>query len=337
MRLDAFIDNVRTIVRRHRLGPGSYARWLWGQGRKLGENPYGCADAANLLYTIGDFPGDEAERRASVAAMRAMQEAETGLFREATHHPIHTTAHVTAALELFEATPVHRFAAYDGYRTTDGLYGLLEGLDWQKSPWNHSHQGAGLYAAMKLAGESDEAWEKAYFDWLWREADPETGLWRRNVANLAPVSPVPVDGIAPRSWHIAGSFHYLFNCESARMPLRYPDKLVDTCLGLYRGQAILPSFGRMAGFMEIDWVYCLNRALRQSGHRYAEAREALEEFAEGYLAYLESLNPETDEGLNDLHSLFGILCALAELQAALPGRLSSRKSLKLALDRRPFI
>ena len=38
-----------------------------------------------------------------------------------------------------------------------------------------------------------------------------------------------------------------------------------------------------------------------------------------------------------MHRLFGSICALAELQAALPGELRSDKPLKLVLDRRPFI
>ena len=71
--------------------------------------------------------------------------------------------------------------------------------------------------------------------------------------------------------------------------------------------------------------------------RFAEAKEALDEFARSYTGYLLSLDPETVEGLNDLHMLFGALCALAELQAALPGRLTARTPLKLVLDRRPFI
>lgn len=338
MKLDGFLDAAERIVERHRLGPGQYARWLWHRdGREMGVNPYGCADAANILYTLGRFPADEGERRAFVETMRGMQDEKTGLFTEATHHPIHTTAHVTAALELFEARPAHRLASYDPYRSREGLYALLDGLDWQKNPWNMSHRGAGLYAAMKLAGESTEEWESAYFDWLWSEADPVTGLWRRGFADVAPVSPVPIDGIAPQSWHLAGTFHYLFNCEYAKMPLRYPDRLMDTCLNLYRHGAVLPTFGRMVGFMEIDWVFCLSRALRQSGRRFAEAKEALDEFARSYTGYLLSLDPETDEGLNDLHMLFGALCALAELQAALPGRLTARTPLKLVLDRRPFI
>ena len=44
-----------------------------------------------------------------------------------------------------------------------------------------------------------------------------------------------------------------------------------------------------------------------------------------------------DEGFGDRHMLFGTVCALAELQQALPGELESTVPLKLVLDRRPFI
>lgn len=64
----------------------------------------------------------------------------------------------------------------------------------------------------------------------------------------------------------------------------------------------------------------------------------MERFAPRYLDYyLTSLDPLADEGLNDLHSLFCALCCLAELQAALPGRLPTARPLRLVLDRRPFI
>ena len=52
---------------------------------------------------------------------------------------------------------------------------------------------------------------------------------------------------------------------------------------------------------------------------------------------LMSLDETTHEGFNDLHMLFGTMCALAELQSAFPGRFLTDKPLKLVLDRRPFI
>jgi hypothetical protein len=110
---------------------------------------------------------------------------------------------------------------------------------------------------------------------------------------------------------------------------------VETCLRIFEKE--LFPFSRFVGFAEIDWVYCLTRSLRRCDHRVAEAHRALSAFAERHVAFLASLDPDTDDGLDDLHALFGTLCALAELQAVLGGALCSDRPLRLVLDRRPFI
>ena len=56
-----------------------------------------------------------------------------------------------------------------------------------------------------------------------------------------------------------------------------------------------------------------------------------------FVDYLSQVDPLRDEEFNDLHMLFGAVCALAELQQALPGLITSTVPLKLVLDRRPFI
>ena len=93
----------------------------------------------------------------------------------------------------------------------------------------------------------------------------------------------------------------------------------------------------MVGFMEIDWVFCMNRASRQTAHRFDEVKALLWDFAQRFIPYLDSLDEKTDDGLNDLHMLFGAVCALAELQLALPGKIETTVPLKNVLDRRPFI
>ena len=72
-------------------------------------------------------------------------------------------------------------------------------------------------------------WKKWYFDWLWNEADPETGLWRKGF---------PQTGHKQPYIHMGGTFHYLFNHENARMPLRYPERLIDTCIAMYKTDTI---------------------------------------------------------------------------------------------------
>ena len=330
--LKELIIRIKEIVRRHRLErEGEYCRWLWqdaGGTRELGLNEYGCADAANILYTIGSFIGDPEKRSFWVSALRGLQDPQSGLFTEPTHHPIHTTAHCVAALELFDARPLYPLAGLSKYTSEEGLYALLESLDWEHNPWPQSHQGAGIYAALTLTDSVEEEWTRNYFEWLWNEADPATGFWRKNCGGL---------GKAPLYQHMAGSFHYLFNHEHAHRPLHYPERMIDSCLEMYSCGAIGDSFGRRVGFLEIDWVYCLTRASRQTPYRFREIREALREFAGAYIDYLYSLDSRTDDGMNDLHMLFGAVCALAELQQALPGELLSEKPLKLVLDRRPFI
>lgn len=342
--IQPIIDRIAERVSAHAIPgapAGSYARWLWQNpagNRQLGINEYGCADAANILYMIGRFPSDPAVRADYVRTLQSLQDPDSGLFTEETHHTFHTTAHCIAALELFDAKASYPLTAMHPYLEKEALEQLLDRLDWAQNPWTASHQGAGIYAALVLQGEASPEWQNWYFDWLYDQADPETGFWRKGMVkpicngdSFSGVRKTP--SIFP---HLACSFHYLFNHEYAHRPLRYPERAVDTCLSI-RSNHMWETLGHSISFAEIDWVYYLNRAMRQCHHRFSEGKEALLSFANEYLDYLESLDPETHDGFNDLHTLFGCTCALAELQAALPGELRSDVPLKLVLDRRPFI
>lgn len=325
--LEPLLDRIRAIIDRARLAPGTWMRWTPAVDRDHGMNPYGCADAINLLSTLGEAPRG-ADREAAIAALQGLQD-EDGCFREATHHEIHCTAHCLAALDLLDAGAIRPLRALAEYADPAAIGPFLDALDWTGNPWSQSHRGAGIYAALHLAREAGPAFDDAYFAWLWDETDPDTGFWRRGR-----VGPVAAHK-GSRFPHLAGSFHYLFNHEHARRPLRFPARWIDTCLAL-RNDDPFP-LGRNVGFAEIDWVYCLSRAMRQTDHRWREARRALEDFAPAYVQQLLDRDPQTDLGLNDLHALFGATCCLAELQAALPGRLRSDRPLHLVLDRRPFI
>jgi hypothetical protein len=329
--LDArrFLAGAEGIIRRHALGAtGEFARWTLDPARDRGRNAYGVSDAANLLWTLGCFPSGAAERGAWIESLRHLQAPASGLFHEPTHHAIHTTAHCIAALELFDARPAHRLAALAPLRDAGAMERFLDALDWSSAPWTESHRGAGLYAALHLAGESTPEWEARYFAWLAREGDSDTGLWRRGAV---PAGESALGLLFP---HLAGTFHYLFNCEHAKQPHPHPGALVDTCLRI-RAARCYP-LARFVSFAEVDWVYCLHRAARDCG-RLDDARPALRDFAAEYLAYLDALDPEADAGLDDLHALFGAVSALAELQSALPGEITSERPLRLVLDRRPFL
>ena len=324
--LDPLVEQIAKCIERHKLETGSYARWLWGEGRNLGQNEYGCADAANILYTIGRFPQDPAERAEWVRHLQEMQDPETGMYSEPTHHTIHTTAHCTAALELFDARPLHKCKALEPLTQKDELYHFLETeIDWANKPWSQSHKGAGLLPCLTNTNMVDLEWKNQYFDWMWEHTDENDGFICYGTEKNAPLYE-----------YMAGGFHYIFNHEAERRPMRYPEKVIDSCLELMsdaEGNRMM----RGCNFLEIDVVYGLTRAMRQSPHRFYEGKAALEDFAEKYVNLLLSMDYEKNESFNDLHCLFGAVCCLAELQTPLPGKILTTKPLKLVLDRRPFI
>ena len=91
------------------------------------------------------------------------------------------------------------------------------------------------------------------------------------------------------------------------------------------------------GWADIDFAYLVARVQRRAGERYEETQQILREIADGLIGQLERMDPMNSEPLNDLNTLFAIVCALAVLQDALPGYIRTSVPLKLVLDVRPFL
>ena len=332
--IDKLLYYVEKTVKEHELEKGKYARWMIqdAQGsRNLGSSEYGCADAANILYTIGKFPRDLNERSDFVKELQSFQK-EDGRFEEPTHHTLHTTAHCVAALELFDSSPLLPLTYHmENFGTPEKAVAFLESLGWNWNPWDQSHQGAGFYAAMALCCNMPLEWHDAYFNWLSANVDQKTGIGREGAH----------DGSKSLIHHLAGWFHYLFNHIYAKRAIPNAEKAVDSLIDYYENDLRYgKSFrlGKIMSFGEIDWTFIINRASMQTGHRREKVKELLREFAENYLNYLEeNIENSYKQKFDDLHMLFGAMCAVAELQIALPGEIRSTIPLKNVLDRRPFI
>ena len=37
---------------------------------------------------------------------------------------------------------------------------------------------------------------------------------------------------------MGSGFHYMFNIEYAKMPIRYPEKIIDTCIDIFNNEDI---------------------------------------------------------------------------------------------------
>lgn len=321
--VEPVVQAALAALERARVGPGRYRRILGADDQAPDRTVYGTAAAANILYTLDYFPAETAERRAFVETLRSGQDRDTGHFSDPDHHRVHATANIVAALQLFDAHPLHPLTAVRDLLRGDAVEETLEGLDWAAGPWAASHVGAGSYAALHIVEELPDGAAERYFAWLWQTADPQTGLWRQGC------QPGQVAGSAPLFHHLAGSFHYLFNHEAAGRPWRYPGALIDTALAVFASGD--PRLGLAPGFAEIDWIYCLTRSVRLCGHRADEVDALLRAFTRDYAANLQTVVFE------DLHALHGTVAALAELQQALPGVVSTDRPLRLTLDRRPFL
>ena len=335
--LRPFIQEVEKIVERHFLGrPGEYARWITQdkeKSRDLGASPYGCANAVNILYTIDRLcctPGLSAEQQLQqrlemIRVLQGFQEESSGLFRNPGNYETHTTAFVSGALNLLDARPLYRVRDFEQYLSRESLFAFLDAIDWAENPWLGAHLGAGIYASMLLTGTGTDEWEDNYFEWLDKNADSRTGLWKAGCERKA-----------PEFHYLAAAFHYVFNYEYARRPLPYPGALLDTCIDAYRRGACI-DFSAQIGWPDIDFTYMLARVQRRAGERFREVQDILKEITDGFVGQLLKLDCRTSETLNDLNTLFAVVCALAVLQEALPGYLRTSRPLKLVLDKRPFL
>jgi hypothetical protein len=209
------------------------------------------------------------------------------------------------------------------------LRALIDALDWVNDPWPLSHQGAGVFAAKIICETPTIEWQNAYFEHLAAHCDKKYGLGREGCIDISNKK---------LAHHLNGWFHYLFNFNHCHREIPHANTLVDTLIDQYYADNMENHLlGHMPGFREIDWVFALNRASLQTGHRREEAKEAMRHFTHIFMDFLKSIDPKTNDSMNDLHMLFGACCALAELQAALPGKIITEKPLRLVLDRRPFI
>lgn len=313
---------LEPAVRIH--GPaGNYAREWGGTTAEL----YGTADMACILYSIGKLNPTEDERAEWAAAFARFQEPKTGFLLEKapTHSPLHNTAFALAAMQLLELRPNHPLVLSPEYHE---IKTYLAGLDWKTKVYGESHKGAGLGSIFALVPElNSPRWFEDYFSFCDHLFDPNNGLMGQDK---------PATGDFDQ---IGGTFHYAFLYQAFNRSMPFPEKRIDTILGLQQPDGYWEAKNHL--WLTLDAIYLLTRTLRQHSHRREDVTACIRRTMDALMRdVFSSEGRKTTFVSNKLgvHLVTAAISIVAEVQNFLGAdQVVTSWPVRLVLDRRPFI
>lgn len=281
-----------------------------------GYDLYGSTDMAYLLWTIGEL--DERTtlqgRREWAALIQDFQDPQSGWFNrgnETLHFKSHATAYATGALVLLGSKPLHPFTWAGRMTNSEKDMADWLGQIWWDLVWVGSHEGGGVAAALAMTGQATEEWYGWYLDWLDQEANPDTGMWQRAFYNTLLKKPNRID--------LGGAAHFWWIYQVKQRPLPYPEKVIDTCLGLQLDSGLWDEKPRKGDFpycINLDAINGINAAYFQllaSGREYRT-----EDIARAYDKYLRRCwevlcaRGSVEKLYTNSHDLPGALVGIAE-------------------------
>ena len=304
-------------------GPaGSYARLIGGTEVEL----YGASDMACVLYTIGRLNPTEAERAEWAGVLQSFQDPDTGylLEKSRTHTPLHNTAFAMGAMQLLEVRSKHplKFAAEHA-----NIAAFLATFDWRQRVYSDSHRGAGVASVYALAPElRSTAWFKTFFQTCDAAFDPVNGLMGHDK---------PPGGDSDQ---IGGTFHYHFLYEHFNRRMPFPQKRIDSVIGLQQLDGYWHPHNRL--WLTLDAIYLMTRTLRYAAHREGDVVRVVQRTMDVLMNDVYSVDGRKRFSRDKMavHSLTSAISIAAEVQQFLGAdRVVTDWPLHLVLDRRPFI
>jgi hypothetical protein len=291
---------------------------------------YGAADMACVLYAIGALHPTEKQRAEWGEAFEKFQNAETGWFLQQSFglSPEHNTAFALGAMQLLDLTPryvVKMDAEYSDPRA------FLATLNWKTNVYRDAHRGAGIGAIYTLRGMMEPgtrstAWFAEYFAACDGYFDAKNGLMGVGKPAMGDTD------------QIGGTFHYAFVYEYFNRRMPYPEKRIDTVLGLQREDGFWLEGNYL--WLTLDAIYLMTRTLRYCEHRREEVCASVRRAVKAVEAAAYSSEGRTRSFAKGqaVHAAT-VACAIgAEAQSFLgAGEVVTDWPLKLVLDRRPFI
>ncbi len=296
--LDAVRDAVRGWYRSLQAPDHPYGAYRLNP--KVQPDLYASADIAWIRWMMDDLAGvSDAERTAWIEFIRAQQRPD-GRYRHITKHiATHAFCHATGALNMLGGKHKYEPKLLEKYRDIERMDAWLAGIDWRR-PWGASHDIWGAGVPLACTPSTPDTWREALFDWLNREVDPKTGMWRRGVPDVGALE------------LLGGAFHIWPIYAALERDLPYPERVIDHVLGMRKPNG---SFDGGFGYGNMDGVWVLAYLMERTGHRRDEVREALRKNIAGLMkAYVRTPH----RWLSDAHSTESRVATLAIVSEVLP-------------------
>ena len=295
--LDAFRERAREWYEGLQAPGAQYGAYRLSPSRE--PDMYASADMAWSRYMMDDLGITEEQRAEWIDFLQDQQNAD-GTYRHLTGHcATHAFCHATGALGILGGKHRHKATLLHKYLPVEGVDEWLDGIDWYRQ-WGASHDIWGAGVPLVCSPRTPQEWRDAVFEWLDREADPETGFWRKGEPASRPME------------YLGGAFHIWPLYAAVNRPIPYPERVVDSVLALQRDDGFIgagPDYGNM------DGVWVLAYLLERIDYRRDDIRAALRRNAE---AMVEAYTLAPGSFLSDAHGTESRISTLAILQNAMP-------------------
>lgn len=196
------------------------------------------------------------------------------------HSVFHANGQVVGALGVLGGKQPFPVRLYEQFDTPAKVENWLDGINWAQQ-WPSSHLFWGGMVCFSFSAACTPDWVEAVIGWLDTHLDSQTGWWRRGAAH------------ADRNQPLGGGAHIwpIYQHQGRAHP--YPDRLIDSILGLQGEDGLWNAAGRNRGdelphhhYLELDALYGLvlgrqwapdyrARDIESSAHRYGDLIEKL--------------------------------------------------------------
>lgn len=194
------------------------------------------------------------------------------------HSTFHANGMVIGALGVLAGKQKYPVKLYDEFNQIASVGSWLERIDWINQ-WSASHLFWGGMHCYSMSSKCEDQWKKEVFKWLNNNVDENSGWWRKGVP--------PADRHQP----LGGSVHILPMYQHLHETFPYPEKIIDSVLGLQ-----LPNYRwhqsdseHVIGYLDMDALYALKYMSKLvPNYKTDEIHQAVNNYSNLFITYWEN-------------------------------------------------